>query len=398
MLRSPPPNAWREVFLVFLRLGLTSFGGPVAHLAYFRNEFVEKRRLLDESAYADLVALCQFLPGPTSSQVGFALGLMRAGPAGAFAAFAGFTAPSAIAMILFGYGVVLLPGVASSAALHGLKIVAVAIVAQAVLLMARTLAPDVPRAIVSALAAVLAIALPSAFGQIAVIVMGGLAGALFLTGPARKADGFNFPLSPAVAAPSLTLFVLLLVFLPLAANLSGDRTLAVIEGFYRAGALVFGGGHLVLPLLQSATVPQGWVANGDFLAGYGAAQAVPGPLFTFAAYLGTVMTSAPNGWFGGLIALFAIFLPSFLLVFGVVPVWSRLRSFREAQSVLSGINAAVVGLLAASLYDPVFTGAIFTVADFALAVAVFLLLTVARAPSWLAVILGAGIAVFLGPS
>jgi chromate transporter len=396
MPRSQPQNAWREVFLVFLRLGLTSFGGPVAHLAYFRNEFVEKRHWLDESAYADLVALCQFLPGPTSSQAGIALGLMRAGPAGAFAAFTGFTLPSAIAMILFGYGVVLLPGVASSAVLHGLKIVAVAIVAQAVLLMARTLAPDLPRAIIAALAVILAIALPSAFGQIAVIVMGGLAGALFLTGTARKTDGFNFPLSPAIATASLSLFAVLLAVLPLAANLSGDRTLAVIDGFYRAGAFVFGGGHVVLPLLQSATVPQGWVANGDFLAGYGAAQAVPGPLFTFAAYLGTVMTSAPNGWSGGLIALFAIFLPSFLLVFGIVPVWNRLRSVRGAQSILSGINAAVVGLLAAALYDPVLTGAIFTVADFALAAAVFLLLMVARCPSWLAVILGAGTAALLG--
>jgi chromate transporter len=397
-----PAGDWREVLRVFFGLGLTSFGGPIAHLAYFRSEFVERRRWLDEAAYAGLVALCQFLPGPTSSQTGIALGLMRAGPMGAFAAFAGFTAPSAIAMILFGYGVARFPGIASGAALHGLKIVAVAVVAQAVVLMARTLTPDLPRAIIAVLAAVFAIAVPSAFGQIAVIATGGIAGVAILTGKARKDGGLPVPVSPSAAAASMAIFLLLLGLLPMAAILSGNRTIAVIDGFYRAGALVFGGGHVVLPLLQSATVPQGWVSSGDFLAGYGAAQAVPGPLFTFAAYLGTVMTSFPNGWIGGLITLFAIFLPSFLLVFGAIPVWNRWRSYDKAQSALSGINAAVVGLLAAALYDPLFTGAIFTVADFALAAAAFLLLNVFRTPPWLAVMLaamlGAGAASLMGPS
>lgn len=397
MRRSPKPApAWREVFPVFLRLGLTSFGGPIAHLAYFRNEFVERRRWLDEARYADLVALCQILPGPTSSQTGIALGLMRAGTAGAIAAFAGFTAPSAIAMILFGYGVTVLPGVASSAALHGLKIVAVAVVAQAVLLMARTLTPDWPRRILAVFAAILATASPAAFGQIAVIVLGGIAGVLFLRGMVHSGAGVSVPVSSRTAWASLALYVLLLALLPLAAKITGDRTVAVVEGFYRAGALVFGGGHVVLPLLQSATVDQGLVANGDFLAGYGAAQALPGPLFAFAAYLGTVMTKVPNGWQGGVIALLAIFLPSFLLVFGMLPVWSKLQTHKQARSALSGINAAVVGLLAAALYDPVFTGSIFSVADFALAAAAFLLLTASRTPAWLVVMLGAGFAAVIG--
>jgi chromate transporter len=394
-LPSEISRAWREVFPAFLRLGLTSFGGPVAHLSYFRAEFVEKRSWLDEAAYADLVALCQFLPGPASSQTGIGLGLMRAGYAGAFAAWLGFTAPSAIAMILFGYGVALFPGLASSAALHGLKIVAVAVVAQAVIAMARALTPDFPRVALALCAAAIALLVPATLGQVATIAAGGVIGWLFLAGRAREGAAIPLRVAPWIAMGAAVLFFLLLVGLPVAARVSGNHTLAVIDGFYRSGALVFGGGHVVLPLLQAFVVPPGWVTNGDFLAGYGTAQGVPGPLFTFAAYLGAAMGPAPNGWLGGLICLAAIFLPSFLLLFGAIPAWSRLRAHAKAQSALAGINAAVVGLLAAALYSPVWTSAIFAPADFVIAVGAFVLLAYWRAPSWLVVVLGAAAASFL---
>jgi len=391
---SESSRAWREVFLAFLRLGLTSFGGPVAHLGYFRAEFVATRRWLDDAAYADLVALCQFLPGPASSQTGIALGLMRAGFAGAFAAWLGFTAPSAVAMILLGYGVASFPELASSHALHGLKIVAVAVVAQAVIAMARALTPDFSRAIIAACAAAIALLIPAPLGQIAIIAAGAASGYLFLAGVARDGAGLPVRVAPWIAAGAAILFLILLLGLPIATGLSGNRALAVIDGFYRSGALVFGGGHVVLPLLQAAVVPPGWVSNDEFLAGYGAAQGVPGPLFTFAAYLGAAMGQPPNGWLGGLICLAAIFLPSFLLVVGALPAWSRLRAHAAAQSALAGINASVVGLLAAALYDPVWTNAIFTPADFVIGLCAFALLAYWRVPSVLVVILGAAVTGF----
>jgi len=382
---------------VFLRLGLTSFGGPVAHLGYFRAEFVERRRWLEEPAYADIVALCQFLPGPASSQVGISLGLMRAGLPGALCAWLGFTAPSAIAMILFGYGVEMFGGQADSAWLHGLKIVAVAVVAQAVWGMAKNLCPDRERATIAVGAAVVALAIPSATGQIGAIAVGGLIGwSLFRNDPTAKpaaALGLDLPRSRSIAA--IAVFFALLIGLPMLAATVPFHTVALIDAFYRSGALVFGGGHVVLPLLQAEVVPPGWVSNGAFLAGYGAAQAVPGPLFTFAAYLGTVMGPEPNGWIGGLICLGAIFLPSFLLLIGALPFWEALRRRPAVQSSLRGINAAVVGLLLAALYQPVWKSAIFGPADFALAILAFLLLALWAVPPWLMVIFGAAAAVIV---
>lgn len=385
-----PRRSWLSVFLPFLRLGLTSFGGPVAHLGYFRAEFVERRKWLDEASYADIVALCQFLPGPASSQVGIALGTLRGGLPGAFAAWLGFTMPSAVALIAFAYGVAGLGDAQGAAWLHGLKIVAVAVVAQAVWGMASRLCPDKERASLAAAAALLALAVPSAAGQIGAIALGALVGWRLL--PATV-DGFAAPLAVRIdrrfSIGALVLFFLLLFGLPLLAAATSDHIAALIDSFYRSGALVFGGGHVVLPLLQKAVVPPGWVSNDAFLAGYGAAQAVPGPLFTFSAYLGTIMGPAPNGWMGGLICLGAIYLPSFLLVIGILPFWDALRRRGAVRSALRGINAAVVGLLLAALYTPVWTGAIFAPADFALCLAAFLLLVFWRVPPWLVVVLGA---------
>lgn len=380
-------GAWRDVFPVFLRLGLTSFGGPVAHLGYFRSEFVDKRRWLDEAAYSDILALCQFLPGPASSQVGMSLGLMRAGLWGAFAAWLGFTAPSAILMILFGYGVAALRDVAGSAWLHGLQIVAVAVVAQAVLAMARVLCPDLARIALALAAAALMLFVPTALAQIGVIALGGLIGWLLLPSARRDDAVTQMRLGPS-SSVALVLFFALLAALPVLAYLTDNHVVALLDRFYRAGALVFGGGHVVLPLLQAAVVPPGWVGNDDFLSGYGAAQAVPGPLFTFSAYLGTVMKLPPSGWQGGVLCLVAVFLPSYLLVVGALPLWSRLRGAAWAQSALAGINAAVVGLLLAALYNPVWTSAIFSLTDFIVALAAFTALLL-RTPPWLVVIAGA---------
>jgi chromate transporter len=396
MSTAPAPTftgrAWSEVFPVFLYLGLTSFGGPVAHLGYFRREFVDKRRWLDEASYADIVGLCQFLPGPASSQVGISLGLMRAGYAGALAAWLGFTVPSAILMIAFGYGAAAFQDVAGSAWLHGLQIVAVAVVAQAVIGMARVLCPDIPRAAMALGAgALMLVVVPSALAQVAVIALGGLVGWALLKPGKRLGDTLSFRVSHSTSVTCLVLFFVLLALLPVAALVGGSQIIALVDSFYRAGSLVFGGGHVVLPLLQASVVPPGWVSNDDFLAGYGAAQAVPGPLFTFSGYLGTVSAVPPNGWLGGLIALVAIFLPSFLLVIGALPLWNELRQVAWAQSALSGINAAVVGLLLAALYDPVWTSAIFTVADFAIALAAFVALIV-RTPPILVVLATAGVA------
>jgi chromate transporter len=372
------------VLLAFLRLGLTSFGGPIAHLGYFRAEFVERRRWLDDRAYADLVALCQFLPGPASSQAGFALGWLRAGWRGALAAWAGFTLPSALAMIAFALGIAQHGALAASGAVRGLKIVAVAIVAHAVWTMARSLCPDGPRRALAVVAALLAFTMPSALGQVGAIVACGLLGWWLLKRPSREAVAHrSFGVSTHTALAALALFALLLIGLPLAAALAHSPLLQLLDGFYRAGALVFGGGHVVLPLLQAAVVPAGAVSNAEFLAGYGAAQAVPGPLFTFAAYLGAVMSGPLTGWPGGLVFLAAIFLPGLLLVIGALPFWDRLRSHDGVHSAMAGINAGVVGILAAAWIDPVFTSSVHTLADAGLALTCFALLVVARiSPLW----------------
>jgi chromate transporter len=380
----PAEGSATEVLLAFLRLGLTSFGGPVAHLGYFRAEFVERRRWLDDPGYADLVALTQFLPGPASSQTGFALGWLRASWRGALAAWIGFTAPSAAAMILFALGIAHSGTLASSAAVHGLKIVAVAIVAQAVWTMSRSLCADWPRRAMAVFAALLALALPTAVGQVVAIAACGLLGWRLLRLPHREPAAHRaFGVSTTTAVAALALFAALLIGLPLAAALTSSSLLRLVDGFYRAGALVFGGGHVVLPLLQAAVVPGGAVSNADFLAGYGAAQALPGPLFTFAAYLGALMNGPLSGWIGGLVFLAAIFLPGLLLVVGALPFWDALRGRDDIGSTMAGINAGVVGILAAAWIDPVFAGSIRSLADAGLALACFALLVLARlSPLW----------------
>lgn len=382
------PGTMAEVFWVFLKLGLTSFGGPIAHLGYFRTEFVERRRWLDDRDYSDLVALCQFLPGPASSQVGMALGLGRAGWPGLLAAWAGFTLPSATALILFAYGIAQYQDVAQSGWVQGLKIVAVAIVAQAVWGMAKTLCPDRPRAILAVLAALLTLALPSTTGQVTAIAMAGVFGWRHLNiTQAASRHAQPYPVSRKLGMAALLLFVALLIGLPLWAVTTGSSTAVLLSGVYRAGALVFGGGHVVLPLLHATVVPDGFVSNADFLAGYGAAQAVPGPLFTFTAYLGTVADGAFGGWTGGLVLLGTIFLPALLILIAALPFWEALRHRLGVQSVMAGINAGVVGILLSALYDPVWTSAIHSKADFGLALAAFALLVHGRMPPILVVIL-----------
>jgi chromate transporter len=383
----PSPGTWPEVLAVFLRLGLTSFGGPVAHLGYFREEFVEKRKWLDDRTYADIVALCQFLPGPASSQVGIAVGLSRAGYAGALAAWTGFTLPSAIALVVFAYGIDALGGAGGAGWLHGLKVAAVAVVAQAVLGMMRTLTPDRERATIAVATAITVLALPSSWSQVGMIAFGGLIGTWLLRAEVAT-DHFHLPLtvSRRTGAAFLIIFFVLLAALPLLASATSWQSLDLIDAFYRAGSLVFGGGHVVLPLLKEAVVPPGWVTDDAFLAGYGAAQAVPGPLFTFAAYLGAVMKPAPHGVAGAALCLVAVFAPSFLLVIGALPFWEALRRRSATQAALRGVNAAVVGLLLAALYNPVWTSGIAGAGDFALAAAAFLLLFMWKTPPWLVVI------------
>ncbi|MES2484086.1 MAG: chromate efflux transporter [Pseudomonadota bacterium] len=381
-----------EVFLAFLKLGLTSFGGPVAHLGYFRGEFVERRKWLDDQSYSDLVALCQFLPGPASSQVGMALGLGRAGWLGALAAWLGFTLPSAAALIAFAYGVTEWSGLASSGAVHGLKVVAVAIVAQAVWGMAKSLCPDRLRAGLAVTAALLVLAVPTALGQMAAMALGGLVGRWALQlGHLPPAQHRDYGVGKRAGAFALLVFAALLVLLPAVAAATGSLVASAAAVFYQAGALVFGGGHVVLPLLQAGVVPSGWVGNDTFLAGYAAAQAVPGPLFTFAAYLGAVMPGPLGGWPGGIALLLAIFVPSFLLVVGALPFWESMRQHDTVQRTMGGINAAVVGVLGAALYDPVWTRAIGSKTDFALALAAFGLLVYGRVSPVL-VVAGAALA------
>jgi chromate transporter len=379
-----------EVLAVATRLGVTSFGGPVAHLGYFREEYVARRKWLDEQAYADIVALCQFLPGPASSQVGIAIGMIRAGFRGAVAAWLGFTLPSVLLMLGFAYGVDRIGGVLDAGWLHGLKIVAVAVVAQAVYGMAVNLTPDRERITLAILAAVTVLAWSTALSQVLVIVAAGVIGWRFL--PRVE----MLPVKPMAvgigrrtAFISWGLFFGLLFGLPVLNSLTGGQTLSIIDGFYRAGSLVFGGGHVVLPLLQAEVVPPGWLTNEEFIAGYGAAQAVPGPLFTFSAYLGAMTWGGTNAWVGGVIAVVAIFLPSFLLVIGALPFWDILRSRVDFQAALRGINAGVVGILLAALYHPVWTSAIEASEDFALGLVAFGLLVFWKRPTWLVVVLAA---------
>jgi chromate transporter len=377
-----------EVFGAFLKLGLTSFGGPIAHLGYFRDELVTRRRWLSDHAYADLVALCQFLPGPASSQVGFAIGLMRAGWLGALAAFTAFTLPSALILLVFAMTAASLSGPIGTGVLHGLKIVAVAIVAQAVWGMAKTLCPDRERASIAVGAVALLAFVPGPFGMVGAIMLGAVAGLLIGRGTEKPVSGHvTMPVSRRQAEVALGTFAALLAILPFAA--SGSQSLAVVDNFYRAGALVFGGGHVVLPLLQAEVVSPGWVSADSFLAGYGAAQAVPGPLFTFAAYLGALLGPEPNGVAGAMLALVSVFLPGFLILIGVLPFWDRFRRMARAQSLMQGANAAVVGILGAALYSPVFTSAIGDSRDFTLALACFVALTAWKAPPWAVVLLAA---------
>ena len=376
-----------SVFLIFLRLGLTSFGGPIAHLGYFREEFVSRRKWLSERSYADLVALCQFLPGPASSQVGLALGLSRAGYRGALAAWAGFTLPSAIALVLFALGISSYGETFTDGALHGLKIVAVAVVAQAVWGMAKILCTDVPRVSIMAAATCIVLGFPTAQGQIGVIVAAAILGLLvFKPAEAVKLDSLPLKVGRRTGGLFLALFLVFLGGLPILAELAANQSVALVDAFYRAGSLVFGGGHVVLPLLQAEVVPSGWIANERFLAGYGAAQAVPGPLFTFAAFLGASMQSAPSGVTGGVICLLAIFAPSFLLVVGALPFWEQLRCNMRMQAALAGINAAVVGLLLAALFTPVWTSAIHSPRDFSLGLVAFIALLFWKLPPWLVVV------------
>lgn len=393
MTRHPERGSALEIFSAFFKLGCTAFGGPVAHIGYFRDEFVERRKWLSDADYADTVALCQFLPGPASSQVGMALGARRGGLAGAFSAWIAFTLPSALLMIAAGFGISIIDTSNPAAiwAIHALKIVALAVVAQAVLQMAKNLAPDKVRASFVVVASALALTIDGAVGQLGAIAFGAVAG-LFLLPEIKSAstdpqseNNIRIPIS--VGAFLLALFFGLLL---LPALVQVPDWLRIADASFRAGSLVFGGGHVVLPLLEADTVDNGLIASGRFLAGYGMAQALPGPLFTFAAFLGTASDSAPGGVVGGALAVLAIFIPAALLLFGALPFWGKLREWALARKALTGVNAAVVGLLAAVLYDPVFTSAILSPIDIALALAAFVLLALWKVPPW-AVVIGFGI-------
>jgi chromate transporter len=385
--RHGSPRRALEVLLVAGRLGLTSFGGPIAHIGYFREEYVARRKWVAEDDFANLVGLCQTLPGPASSQLGIAIGMLRAGPLGGLAAWVGFTLPSAIALVIFAEAV---SGrdIGAAGWVHGLKLVAVAVVAQAVWSMARTLTPDRGRQALALAGALTVLLWTAPVAQIVVIVAGGIVGWWLLPAPAERSarPPLEFGVSRRTALIAVMCFVALLGVLPVLRHATGSHAVATVDSFYRSGALVFGGGHVVLPLLQSQVVHPGWVTNGDFLAGYGAAQAVPGPLFTFAAYLGAVQTPSPNGVAGASLALVAIFLPAFLLVIGVAPFWSALQRRSGLLTAMAGINAAVVGLLLAALYRPVFTSAVLEPRDFAVALGAFGLLAVWRLPPWAVVL------------
>jgi chromate transporter len=383
------PGSPLEVFRVFLKLGLTSFGGPIAHLGYFREELVVRRRWIDDASYADLVALCQFIPGPASSQVGFALGVRRGnGLLGGLAAWLAFTLPSALLLLAFALGAAAVAGPAAEGVLHGLKLVAVAVVGQAVWGMAANLTPDRERAAIALLSVAIVTFVGGSFGQIGAIAIGAAIGLWLCRGEPFQLPGhMSFPVSRKSAVIALVLFASLFLVPPLLKDAADYQPLALFDAFYRSGALVFGGGHVVLPLLQAEVVTPGWTTNEAFLAGYGVAQAVPGPLFTFAAYLGAIVEPAPNGLAGAAIALVAIFLPGLLLVYGMLPFWDSLRLRPAAQAAMRGANAAVVGILGAALYSPVWTSAVLSPRDFVLALGGFLLLTVWRAPPLVVVLL-----------
>lgn len=379
-----------EILWVSTRLGLTSFGGPIAHLGYFHEEYVKRKMWVDEQSYADLVALCQSLPGPTSSMVGTAIGCARAGLAGGLVHWLGFTLPSALALIAFAYGVGVVGAASGAGWLHGLKLVAVPVVALAIWGMARTLCPDRERATLAILTAIVALAWPTAVGQVLPIIVAGLIGwRLFPPANTPPALHIRVPISRWLGTASWVLFFGLLLVLPVVRQIAASQMVAVFDSFFRAGALVFGGGHVVLPLLQAEVVAPGWVTNEQFVAGYGAAQAVPGPLFTFSAYLGWVMQPPLNRWAGASMALIAIFLPGFLMTLGALPFWDLLRARASFQSAIRGINAAVVGLLLAAFYHPVWTSAIFKPTDFGLTILAFGLLAFWKLPPWLVVILTA---------
>lgn len=383
-------GSFLEVLWVSTRLGLTSFGGPIAHLGYFYEEYVKRRKWIDEQSYADLVALCQFLPGPASSQVSIAIGIARARLLGGIAAWIGFTMPSALALIAFAFGIGAFASAADAGWLHGLKVIAVAVVAQAVWGMARSLCPDRERATIAVLASIFTLAWPTAVGQLSSIAIAGIAGLVIFPGPASSSlSHIRFPIGKKTGITAWGIFFVLLVGLPLVRQIQPSHALQVFDSFFRVGSLVFGGGHVVLPLLQSEVVGPGWITNEQFVAGYGATQAVPGPLFTFSAYLGAIMGPEPHGWTGAWLTLVAIFLPSFLLVVGALPFWDLLRAVPVFQSALKGINAAVVGLLLTALYKPVWTSAIHAPADFGLGLVAFGLLMFWKFPPWLVVILTA---------
>jgi chromate transporter len=390
-------SAVPEISWAFLKLGCISFGGPVAHLGYYHEEFVSKRRWLSDEAYGDIVALCQFLPGPASSQVVFALGMHRGGLLGAILASICFMLPSAVLMILFGYGVAAISDLSHAGWLHGLKLAAVAVVAQAVWGMGQRLCPDRARLTLALVAAAVVLIIPGAFGQIGVIGAGAVAGWCLYRHhiPLTTPTTARLVQRHAWAAGSLVVFGILLLALPWISEVTNQKGVAVFDSFYRAGSLVFGGGHVVLPLLRAEVVPPGWISDDAFLAGYGAAQALPGPLFTFAAYLGTVIDGGPRAWIGGVGCLFAIFLPAWLLIGGALPFWHLLRSKAWTQAALRGANAAVVGVLLAALYDPVWTEGVTGARDVAVVLGIFVLLAWWRMPAWGAVLLTAAIGQWL---
>lgn len=374
-----------EIFLVSIKLGLTSFGGPTAHLGYFHDEYVRRRKWMDEKSYADLVALSQFLPGPASSQVGIGIGVMRAGVLGGITSFVGFTLPSVIALILFA---LLLTGsdVGNSGWIHGLKIVAVAVVAHAIIGMAKNLTPDLKRKAIALFALMGTLLWQSAFTQVGVILIAAVLGFLLFKQHEKVEEANSkFPISKKVSAICLLLFFGLLFLLPVIREVTGSYWIAMFDSFYRSGSLVFGGGHVVLPLLEQELVPTGWISEESFLAGYGATQAVPGPLFTFAAYLGTVM----KGWQGGLVATFAVFLPAFLLILGALPFWDSLRNNPKIKGAIMGVNGAVIGILISAFYFPIWTSSILAPVDFALAAILFSMLAYWKLPPWIIVVSGA---------
>ncbi|MGF6272533.1 chromate transporter [Massilia sp. UYP11] len=381
-------DSFLSIFWIFLKLGLTSFGGPIAHLGYFRDEFVTRRRWLNDASYGDLVALCQFMPGPASSQVGFSLGVLRGnGLSGGLAAWLGFTMPSAIVLAAFALGAAAFTGPLAEGFLHGLKLVAVAVVAQAIWGMARSLTPDRQRAAIALGAVLIVVFHGGAIGQIAAIAMGALAGLWLCRGQHVPTHGHSaFPITRRAGIAAIVLFAALLIGLPVLVTLTGNQQLSFFDAFYRSGALVFGGGHVVLPLLEAEMVTPGHVTNEAFLAGYGMAQAVPGPLFAFAAYLGAAANQTADPLTGAAIALIAVFLPGLLLVYGMLPFWDRLRMHPFAQHAMLGANAAVVGILGAALYDPVWTSAVLDARDFAVALGGFVLLTAWKAPPWTLVV------------